>query len=409
MAGLQELLMLRELQDQANPVKSAFQSFAQGISQGIETARQEQKQRRVVQENIDKLMGDRPNTDKFKMDESIDLETGKISRTLKRKSQADIKTDLEIDKLRRELNAPSIYDSLQPAISESSGINTGSITMSLSADQQQGTVIPREQPSVTGSLVIPSYEGKTGIPKEVVDIGAQTAIKRAESDVSVEGQVKSQAQKAADLAERDFRRASAAVDTAFDQVLSFDELNFNKYGVKPGDYLGLFAKLQPQQLNAYKAAAVGAGKESAALIARQIIPGVRGANITNIFARSSAEIGNTQEGNAANVSASMGNAFANALSQNIKVYDENTGKEVNLLDVTIDKQTGKPLSKLSILDQARAINDLKREFAEKLNSDYIMRVYRKNQNLLQPETVNRIRAIESQGLNPAEWSIIEEQ
>lgn len=122
------------------------------------------------------------------------------------------------------------------------------------------------------------------------------------------------------------------------------------------------------------------------MVARQIIPGVRSASITNIFAKSTAEIGNTQEGNAANVSASMGNAFANALSANIDVVMED-GTKARIQDVTIDPKTGKALSQLSYIEKGRALNDVKRAFAEQSRQDYIMRVYNKNPKLLQTETV----------------------
>jgi hypothetical protein len=300
------------------------------------------------------------------------------------------KLELEVQEL---LNTPSIISNIDRAVGE--------------IPKSTGTVIPSRQPltgAVSGGMVIPKYSGG-GRAKEIVDIGAETAIKRAEAEVGVEKEVASQKGKAGELAERDFLRASAAVDTAFDQVLAFDEEQFTKYGVKPGDYLGLFAKLTPSQKNQFKAAAVGAGRESAALIARQIIPGVRAANITKIFAKSSAEIGNTQEGNAANVSASMGNAFANAISANIDVVTEN-GKKVRIQDVTIDPKTGKTLSQLPYEEKSRAINDIKRKFAEDSRQDYINRVYKRNPSLLKPETVARIKAIEGAGLDPNEWEVL---
>ena len=52
MAGLQDLLLLRELQDQANPVRSAFQSLAHGVSQGIAQAQEEQKKKRLEEEQF---------------------------------------------------------------------------------------------------------------------------------------------------------------------------------------------------------------------------------------------------------------------------------------------------------------------------------------------------------------------
>jgi len=56
MSGLQDLLMLRQLRDQADPFKSAMQSLAQGVGQGIETARTEAKASRKQQEQTDKSL-----------------------------------------------------------------------------------------------------------------------------------------------------------------------------------------------------------------------------------------------------------------------------------------------------------------------------------------------------------------
>jgi len=53
MPGLQDLLLLRQLQDQANPMRSAFQSLADGVSIGIEETRNIQKQKKIEAEQRD--------------------------------------------------------------------------------------------------------------------------------------------------------------------------------------------------------------------------------------------------------------------------------------------------------------------------------------------------------------------
>tara|TARA_Y100000310_G_scaffold258992_1_gene267545 strand:+ start:1243 stop:2460 length:1218 start_codon:yes stop_codon:yes gene_type:complete len=196
--------------------------------------------------------------------------------------------------------------------------------------------------------------------------------------------------KAAELASRDFLRASAAVDTAIDQNIKFADVQLKKFNLKPGAFLGAGDKLIPKQWNKFKAGFQGSGREAAALIARQLIPGVRAANITRIFSKSAPEIGNTMEGNANNAAASMANAFGNALSQNIKVFDERTGREVNIQDITIDPKTGKPLSQLGFEEKTDALNRVKQEMSDKLNDKIIERVFKVNPNLLQEDTLKRL-------------------
>ena len=56
MAGLQDLLLLRQLQEQSDPVRTAFRSLAKGVSTGIEEAQAEQKKKRLAAEEADEGM-----------------------------------------------------------------------------------------------------------------------------------------------------------------------------------------------------------------------------------------------------------------------------------------------------------------------------------------------------------------
>ena len=190
--------------------------------------------------------------------------------------------------------------------------------------------------------------------------------------------------KAAEKAERGVLRASIASNTAFDEVVRFNRVQFKKFGVRPGDFLGLFDKLTPKQLNEHKAAAVGAGREAAATVGMQIIPAARAVRMVDIFAKSSAEIGNTIEGNANNVGASMGNAFGNALAANILIPMAD-GTNQKIQDVTIDKQTGRSLSQLPFAERLRAFNDITQDFRNKVASNYILNIFERDPELLQPE------------------------
>ena len=199
----------------------------------------------------------------------------------------------------------------------------------------------------------------------------------------------SQGSKAAELAGRDVFRATSAIDTTFDAYLGFSDTQFQKFGLKPGQFLGLADKLTPSQWNEYKAGFKGASREAAALVARQLIPGVRAANITEIFAKSTAEIGNTSEGNARNVSLTMQNSFSNSLAQNIIVATED-GKSVPIQSITKDPKTGKIISSLLYKEKTEAINRLKRQYGEELNDYYLKRTFDKNPELLEKKTRNKL-------------------
>jgi hypothetical protein len=242
--------------------------------------------------------------------------------------------------------------------------------------------------TVSRNIVAPELT-PSGRPIKRIDIDATTDIDKAKAEVQIGKEVDTEAGKVASEIERDFNRASATADTAFDLALSFAEKQYQLMGVRPGQLWGAIDKFTPSELNEFKDAFKGAGVEAAALIARLTIPGVRGANITEIFKGSTATIGKTMEANAVNISASMGNALGATISMNSKVSDVN-GRKVSIQDLIIDDESGLPISSLGVIEKTRAINKVKREFISNLNDEFIARVYKRNPALLQPETVSII-------------------
>ncbi|MCP3681326.1 MAG: hypothetical protein GY861_01425 [bacterium] len=235
------------------------------------------------------------------------------------------------------------------------------------------------------------------------------------AELEVAKQAQAQGAKAGELAERDVIRASAAIDTSWDTAIDFGSQQFDNLGLRPGQFLGIVDKLTPSEYNDYKDAFIGAGKESASLIARQLIPGVRAANITEIFSKSTAQLGATMEANAANISASMGNAWGNALAQNIEVVTED-GNKARIQDITIDEETGKPISQLPFGDKLDAVNRAKRKFQDDLQKKSIDEVYKRDPRLLKPETIKKLESkqgdtalLESMGFDSNEFEIVGEE
>ena len=212
---------------------------------------------------------------------------------------------------------------------------------------------------------------------------------QAMADIEVGKQVAGQAGKAAQTAGVTFQGSATAGDTAFDTMLNFHEVQLEKFKTKPGEAFGLIDKMTPKQLNSYKAAAEGAGVEAAALVGRSLIPQVRAVAITKIFRESTAEIGNTIEGNAANIAASQRNSLAQAMNQNASVQSEG-GEMVNINDLIVDEKTGKKMSELSFEDAVRAKRDFLRKWEKEVNDRYIMQAHKRNPKLLQESTLKKL-------------------
>ena len=238
---------------------------------------------------------------------------------------------------------------------------------------------------------------------------------KSKASLEVAKQAEAQGAKAGELAGRDVIRASVALDTAWDTFIDFGSKQFDNLGLRPGQFLGLADKLTPSEYNEYKDAFMGAGKESAALVARQIIPGVRAANITEIFSKSTAQLGKTTEANANNTAASMGNAWGNAIAQNITVVTED-GNKAKMQDITIDEKTGKPISQLPFGEKLEAVNRAKRKFQDDLEERQLSEVYKRDPRLLKPETIKRFESkqddtalLESMGFDSSKFEIVGEE
>ena len=237
---------------------------------------------------------------------------------------------------------------------------------------------PRFERTLSGRELTP--EGETGQKLYEAKVGA---------GIEVDKQVLSQRAKAQEKTTRDTLRAELVSDTAFQEVAKADQQVFDKFGLKPGSYFGLFAKLVPKQIVDNKAAALGAGREAAATVGMSIIPAARAVRMVNIFAKSSAEFGNTIEGNAANVAASLGNTFARQLSDNINM-DVKGGGEKPIQEITQDPLTGKYLSELYGDERKSAMKRVKNLFIEETEKEYIMQTFYNNPDLLKEETVEEI-------------------
>lgn len=219
---------------------------------------------------------------------------------------------------------------------------------------------------------------------------SKLAVKEAEANIAMNKEVDTAAAKDAEETGRSGPKAQSAVDTSFDAVMNFDNEQYEQYGIKPGDFLGLAAKLTPKQLNKFKAGAHAAGREASAIVGRQLVPQARGVNMVKVFEQSSAELGNSIEGNAENVAFTNGNIFANSIIDNITDIDVNTGQERPIQDLIIDPQTGVPLSQLPVKQRTASIIRLKNSFIRETEQLYLEKAFERNPNILKPESREKI-------------------
>lgn len=275
---------------------------------------------------------------------------------------------------------------------------------------------------IVGADIFEKSPQQVGMEKGLQE-AAQEAVKRPEAvktkqeeqAITTAGQVEAQAGKAGELMGRQAERAAAATGTAMETMFDFGERQLELTGTKPGDFLGIVDRLTPSQANEFKNAFEGAATESASLTARQLIPGVRAANITKIFEGSTAQLGKTVESNAANVSASMQNAFTGTLTENTLVEDEN-GNKVRIQDVTLDPETGKPLSELGFEQKTKAINRLGKEFKDRNRLSWLKEAFKRNPELLRDRSKREIfntapkfdtvEELEQSGLQPGEIVVV---
>ena len=92
MASLQDLLLVRELRDQADPFRSGLRALAQGVATGIEEQRQGQLLKKRNQEAMDLVLGgnDRGNTSS-EIIKSFKIENGEVMSTIRSATESEKK------------------------------------------------------------------------------------------------------------------------------------------------------------------------------------------------------------------------------------------------------------------------------------------------------------------------------
>ena len=222
MPGLQDLLLLRQLRDQADPFKSAFASLAQGVSEGIETGIAEQKaKKKKLEDNemaITSYSRAKGSTNASKAAELIPKLTQKADGTLEytattpTPSQTALrrKTELEADALERSNTAISAF--LEPGSTSTeidllrAGIDPTDVKEMVKIKnvaqakygqedvvQQPGTPISRGTPikgtteaTGDGRLIPKAFDVEKQIPKDVVDVGGIKEVGAVEAQIKGE-------------------------------------------------------------------------------------------------------------------------------------------------------------------------------------------------------------------------------
>ena len=274
----------------------------------------------------------------------------------------------------------------QGAVQGPSGIQGQEITTG-----QTSPVTPSLVPKGQQRQFEKDIEGTRSVDVNIAKIPVEVAKQKALIPGTAASSAEQQAAKAGELMSRQAGRAGAATGTAMEAMINFGTRQLELTGgrVRPGTFFGIVDKLIPSEKNEYKEAFKGAAIESAALTARQLIPGVRAARITKIFKGSTAQLGKTAESNAANVAASMQNAFTGTLTENTLVEDEQ-GNKVRIQDVAIDPQSGKTLSSLGFEQRNRAINRLGKEFKERTRMNWLKEVFKGDPRLLPEKSIKEI-------------------
>jgi len=321
--SLQDILTQRAaIQIQNELGNTPIEDLAERVHQSILQDQQAAKKSKAMQQNLDKIMnlpdtigGTSENTNAGKLYKSttIDATTGEMKAIYKSESPSqratriktlnEIKSEQEMKNLRKEFfkdgseltSNDLIVAGIKPSDAITMSDERGIVNQQRDFLKTQFEAIKsfQAQPTNTGiskqvgGIAIPKRT-PAGKPKEIIDIDEQTRIDRASANVQVEKEVKSQEAKDRSDVRKALERSITTTGTAQDAVTRFDKENFDLYGVKPGDYFGLFAKLQPKQTNRYKAAAKGAGREAAATVGIGIIPAARAVRMVELFAESTA-------------------------------------------------------------------------------------------------------------------------
>lgn len=150
MAGLRELLVLRQLQDQADPVRSAFQSLAEGVAVGIENERQlqlEKRKRHELNEESMKLATQFNNTNSNKIGgliPSVKIQEGVATTTFRSPTPSE-NIALEQSQLEKNIinqqNAFVRGDITFQDLSKTSGISTAQLVSAFNRAQLAGSQI----------------------------------------------------------------------------------------------------------------------------------------------------------------------------------------------------------------------------------------------------------------------------
>jgi len=238
-----------------------------------------------------------------------------------------------------------------------------------------------------------SPEASLGL-KEDPNTIAQREVQKsaATADIQKDKEVASQQEKkGAELAATTGQLLTVG-ETSFDQHLKFAKEQYKNLGVKPGDLFGLIDKLTPDQANEYKSAFNSAKNEAAALVGRTLIPGVRGAMITEIFASATAKVGNTLETSANNIAETSRNAVGTALHNNIRLAMED-GTYKPILQIVKDPKTGKVIGSINdFFERNEAINRFAKKFEKETRIKYLQRVQEEAPELLKKNTAKKIAA-----------------
>ena len=400
--GLQDLLMLRQMREQADPFRQGLRALAAGVSQGLEAGRAEQKAKKALAEEkaafLELARGKEGNTNsnvitKISFDPKSGLSTKMSIPTEKEKLDRQ-KLELEIGDLQFE---------------EKTRLGTGGTIDIPDTDLS----IPRRKPisgtiQRSGGLVIPEF-GASGKAKKIVDIPASQAIARAEQEVATEGQVESQQQKAAAKTETDLFNARLKIDNTLDSFLDTAERTMDLTGVGPGILGGSLSRiLGPTKYNEFYDGFKGGLIEFAAAAGRISIPGSRAARLVNIFKKTAPTEFSTIESAVQTSADSFRNGLASDMANSPEeyVFQNLSPKE--------GRKVWDGLSKDQKLTMTEQLSEQLREWEEAFKQGALETIYKRNPNLLQQDTRLRFDELFSSdsstlselGLNPDEFEIV---
>jgi len=169
MPGLEDFLLLKsvaEYETQQNQAANPLFALAQGVSKGIEEQQQKMKMQKNMKENLALLTGklggpQNQNTSGYKIQQEMDLTTGKIEAKAVSKSAADLSSEYEL------FEKQSFTKDVQ------SGMSANKLRDKYPFQSQQieqlekagtvrrETIIPQSSPSINQQQIIPSGSNQT--------------------------------------------------------------------------------------------------------------------------------------------------------------------------------------------------------------------------------------------------------